>query len=121
MTLAPTFFLIFVAGPLLFAAMSRQVPGKRSIALLWAVSGSMVALAWMLQSGSLPLPFSGTVIALFPLVALWLAWIAVLALCVLAVRARVDDLKTLRWVRTTAAMATTLPWFGLYAAKMMSE
>jgi len=54
-------------------------------------------------------------------VALWLAWIAVLALCVLAVRARVRSPLIVKWTGAIGAMATTLPWFGLYAAQMMSE
>lgn len=121
MTLALTFLVIFAVGPALFMAFCRLAPDLRAIAFLWLVAAACTAGAFAVTSGLVPLALGAAGQALVPLAALWLAWIAVLALCMLAIRARVQDGATLRWAHAIGAMATTLPWFGLYTAQMVSE
>jgi len=50
---------------------------------------------------------------------LWIGWVMVLTLCVLALRARLPDPVVSKAAFTLGAMATTLPWFGLYTAQMI--
>ncbi|SHM58798.1 hypothetical protein SAMN05443432_109150 [Roseovarius litoreus] len=121
MTLALTFLLIFGVGPALFIGLCRLSPDMRGVASLWVLAGGCTGLAFAVKSGAVTPGLGATAQALVPLAALWLAWIAVLALCMLAIRARVQDAATLRWAHAIGAMATTLPWFGLYTAQMVSE
>jgi len=119
MTLFLMFAVVFLAGPLVFWGLARRAPSRGNVIGLWGIAAATIGLAFTVRG--LGLWAYGVPPELLALVALWLAWIAVLALCVLAVRARVRSPLIVRWTGAIGAMATTLPWFGLYAAQMMSE
>lgn len=119
MTMVLLFAVVFLLGPLVFWALARRAPSRGNVIGLWAVAAATVGLAFVVRV--LGLWAYGVPPQLLMLVALWMSWIAVLALCVLAVRARVRSPLVVRWAGVVGAMATTLPWFGLYAALMMSE
>jgi len=119
MTMLFLFAVVFLAGPLVFWALARRAPSRGNVIGLWSIAAAAVGLAFAVRG--LGLWAYGVPPELLALVALWLAWIAVLALCVLAVRARVGSPLVVRWTGAVGAMATTLPWFGLYAAQMMSD
>ena len=121
MTLVLTFLVIFGVGPAVFLGLCRLSPDTRGVASLWLIAAGATGLAFAVKSGALAFGLGPTAQALVPLTALWMAWIAVLALCMLVLRARVQDAATLRWAHAIGAMATTLPWFGLYTAQMVSE
>lgn len=119
MTMVLLFAVVFLLGPLVFWALARRTPSRGNVIGLWGIAAASIGLAFAVRT--LDLWAYGVPPELLALVALWLAWIAVLALCVLAVRARVRSRLSVRWTGAIAAMATTLPWFGLYAAQMVSE
>ncbi len=119
MTMVFLFIVVFLLGPVVFWALARRAPSRANIIGLWTIAGATMALAFAVRGVGLWV--YGVPPDLLALVSLWLAWIAVLALCVLAVRARVRSPLVVRWAGAIGGMATTLPWFGLYAAQMMSE
>lgn len=119
MTLLAMFVVVFLAGPFVFWILARRAPSRANVTGLWVIAAVALLLAFAVRwSGFWAYGVPPEVLAL---VGLWLAWIAVLALCVLAVRARVQSPLIVRWTGAVGAMATTLPWFGLYAAQMMGE
>lgn len=119
MTLTVTFALVFVAGPVVFWLLARRAPTRGNVIALWLIATAAVGLAFAVRGFGMRV--YGIPPGLLTLVALWLAWIAVLALCVLAVRVRLRDARLVRGAVVMGAMATTLPWFGLYAAQTMGE
>lgn len=90
MTTLATFLLIFAAGPVAFWALVRHTPERGYFTLLVTVALALVLLASVVprHAGAAwqAWEYQGVVI----LVSLWLGWIAVLALCVLALRARLS-------------------------------
>lgn len=110
------FLIGFVAGPLAFWVLAKQTPTRRYMVILWLASVVLVLAAlgmhYLLAEG----PYVGLAIIL----AFWMGWIVVLALLTLAMRRRNLPARTKRIVFGLAAAATTVPWFGLYTAQMVS-
>ena len=121
MTLALTFLLTFTAGPAAFWVLGRQKPRRR---YAWLLCGGVIALvlaAYAMSSRGVPGLQDGPYSALAVVLALWFAWIAVLALVMLAVRLRHPPQAIQRTCFALCAVATTLPWFGLVTAQMMAR
>lgn len=104
------FAVVFIAGPVLFAILAR-LPGRALT--LAVISGSAVAIvsaALILQS----------VQPALSLMCLWLAWVLALAVCFMALRPRLPGLRARRLAYVAGLLATTLPWFGLATAQMVT-
>lgn len=107
------FLVCFVAGPLICAVLLR-LPSR-----LWSLIALAVgvvvtvglALRWRLETGDAALP---------SLMALWLGWVLAVSMVALAFKARVTEPRQRRWLTVIALLSTTLPWFGLATAQMMS-
>lgn len=111
------FALGFVAGPLAFWGLAKQPVTRRYALTLWAVS-AMLILAALIARNAMPAgPTTGLVVAF----AFWLAWIIVMPIIVLTVRNRPLPIRTKRIAYGITAAATTIPWFGLYTAQMVSK
>ena len=121
MTFVVAFLITFVAGPAAFWVLARQKPTRGYFVLLWLISVALVGVAFALRYTLLPSmpdsPYAGLSVTM----ALWFGWIIVLALGVLAVRTRDIPTRYKRYAFALGAVATTLPWFGLYAAQMVTE
>jgi uncharacterized membrane protein len=121
MTLWITFAIVFVAGPAAFWVLSRQQATRGYLITLWVVTvGFMVVVYGALNFGAtlaIPDLYTGLVVVL----SFWMAWICMLALLMLAVQRRVVSPAVHRAAFAIGAMATTLPWFGLYAARMVAD
>lgn len=111
------FLLSFVAGPAIFWLLARQRPHPSYFVALVVASTLLAAGAYLIP---LLMGESGTTGAVAVLM-LWLGWIMVLALCALAVRTRFPDGPAPKLAFALCAMATTLPWFGLYFASMIGR
>ena len=121
MKLALTFFAVFVIGPILFWVLARPAPSRHRIAALMALAlllmiGAFAAGRWLVPMYT-PNPLPGLLTILIS----WLAWIVVLAYGALALRYRIHAPAGRKFILVIGAMATTLPWFGLYAAQVLSE
>ena len=109
------FVISFATGPAIFWVLARQQPSPGYFAGLWIAAVLLAGGAFLVPSLLGVTQTTGTAL----IVMLWLGWIMVITLCFIAVRARVEDRRTLRWAFALGAMATTLPWFGLYTAQMI--
>ena len=58
---------------------------------------------------------------LVSLASLWLSWVLTLALMVLALGRRAQSPRVRHRSFTAGLLATTLPWFGLATARMVSS
>ncbi len=121
MRLALVFVAVFLAGPLMFWALARRSPTGAYFLMLWLGMTAMVAGAFALNAYILPMAAEPLVTGLQIIALLWLAWIVMLAICVLAIRSSRVGPRTKRWTAAIGAMATTLPWFGLYAAQVVTD
>jgi hypothetical protein len=121
MILELAFGMVFVAGPAAFWLLSTQDATRMYVIGLWVVTLGLMALAYGMGTYGMTLSVGPFYMGVTVLASFWLAWITMLALIMLAVR----RLGVSRGVRRAAfaigAMATTLPWFGLYAARMVAE
>lgn len=115
------FLLCFVFGPGLFWLIARRCATRARFAMIWALSMLLIGTALVLRHWVMPaypqVPMAGIGV----LLSLWLAWILVLALAVLAIRARPFSFRLHRTAFALGAVGTTLPWFGLYAAQMVTH
>ena len=121
MTLWWTFLIVFVTGPAVFWALSRQEATKGYLIRLWLVTFGLVVIAFGVVNFGTTLAIPPFAIGLTVVLSFWMAWITMLALIMLAVRRRVSAASVKRAAFVIGAMATTLPWFGLYAARMVTE
>ena len=113
------FVAVFVVGPLAFLLFLRLAPSKRrSIGLVCLVVGStgMSASLRYLSGGW----GQDAVYTLAGIGFIWVAWIAVIVF--LAQRFRQLDNRRLmrRWIAMIGSLATTVTWFGLASARMMT-
>lgn len=115
------FLLCFVFGPGLFWLLARRKASRARFAAIWGLSVLLIGVALMLRHWVMPAYPDAALAGLGVLLSLWLAWILVLALAVLAIRARPFSFRLHRTAFALGAVGTTLPWFGLYAAQMVTQ
>ena len=121
MMLELAFALVFVAGPATFWILSKQEATRRYFMVLWVATIGLMAGAYGIGTYGISLSLGPCHTGLIVVVAFWLAWIAMLSLIMLAVKRQVASPAVRRVAFAIGAMATTLPWFGLYAARMVAE
>ncbi len=119
MKLALTFFAVFVIGPILFWRLARPAPSRHRIAGLMACAILLMVAAFVIATWMAPVYAPSPYPGLAVIVASWLSWIVVLAYCALALQYRLKSVTARKTIFALGAMATTLPWFGLYAAQIM--
>ncbi len=120
MTLTALFLFFFLVGPLSFRLLTKAKPsghGMRrlaAIAVILALSGIVLRYIAPDRWGH-ALWLTGLVILL-----LWCGWIAVLALGAQALRSADPGPIMRRWTEIIGAAGTTVPWFGLASANLLS-
>lgn len=120
MTVLQTYLVIFVAGPLAFWVLARRQADRGDFALLLAIATALSLLAltlprWAGAAWQSWEYFGAALVAM-----LWLAWIFSLAFSVQALRPRLPAGRARAWAFALGAMGTTLPWFGLQLAEMVT-
>jgi len=115
------FAMIFLAGPMAFWVLSKQPATRGYLLALWGITIGLMALAFGLANYGISFAIAPRFIGLSVILSFWMAWITMLALIVLALRRRANAHGAQRVAFVVGAMATTLPWFGLYAARMVAE
>ena len=121
MKLVLIFLVIFTAGPVVFALLARASPSRRYFIALCVGAAALIGAALVIAKGGGALLPTSPYPGLGAILAMWLAWIVVLALCFQAIKMRATTLGPLKAAYIIGAMATTLPWFGLYAARIMGS
>mgnify|MGYP007055199927 CR=1 FL=1 len=113
------FVIVFVGGPLVFRALTRDGPSPRAfrrLAMFTALS-AVIGLTFRYGLADLwgrDLLVTGTGIAF-----IWGGWIGVLAYGVQALRRMDTGLGMHRWSGVMGAVGTTVPWFGLASANLL--
>jgi hypothetical protein len=108
-----TFVILFAGGPLVFRYLIRGAFGQRVLGILAAIC---MITAIGVRYGFEDMwddDFRLTIMALF---LIWMAWIAVLALGAQALRSALLGKRTMRWTSIIGSAGTTVPWFGLASA-----
>lgn len=119
MTIVIAFFLVFAAGPVLFWFLARRTPSKKNVIFLFVLVAVLIAAAVLVRGGVNSQ--SEIYRSLVGLVLLWAAWIVVLSLCCLAAKLTITNKSLAKVALASGAMATTLPWFGLYTAQLVAQ
>lgn len=121
MKLVVTFIVVFVGGPLLFWKLARRRPEMTSFSVLMVLALALMALAFGVGRWLVPAYATSPYPGLGAIAMIWLAWVVMLAFCVQAVGLRLRSAPARKAAFAIGAMATTLPWFGLYFAQMMAS
>ncbi len=115
------FVVVFGFGPWVFLRLMRLTPSSTVFARLVAFM-VMAAAASMWLRFLAPVPWGANIWATgVGMGLIWAAWIAVLALAALALRHADQGPAMRRWTGVIGAMGTTVPWFGLASARLMSS
>jgi len=120
MSIAVLFFAVFLAGPVAYYVLVKQMraPGELRVLAVLVVS----FLVGGVMSGRLK--GSGADVDLFmavtSLLLFWCGWVALLALCTAVVNRRLESGMVKKMVFALGAVATTLPWMGWIAAEWMA-
>jgi high-affinity Fe2+/Pb2+ permease len=115
------FAMVFLAGPTAFWVLSKQRATRGYLVALWIITFGLMALAFGLANYGINLAIKPRFIGLSVILSFWMAWITMLSLIMLAVRRKANAPGLHRAAFVVGAMATTLPWFGLYTARMVAE
>ena len=121
MKIALVYLISFAAGPAMFWVLARQRPTRGYFMALCAFAVGLLAMGWAVPRLIAPDAQASPYPDLAVLLLLWVAWIVVIALCTLAARSRLPQGTARRWAFALGAMATTLPWFGLYTAQILAS
>ncbi|MAP14466.1 MAG: hypothetical protein CMH86_06080 [Oceanibulbus sp.] len=113
------FLIVFLIGPFLFKALIAVPPSLRAIRVLGAVVLAAFLTAIGLRYGLLRFWSDSLWLLGAVALALWSAWIAVIALVVQALRCADPRPAMRRWSGVLGAVGTTVPWFGLVLANLM--
>ena len=106
------FLLSVVAVPAICALLLRLPPHPATSASLGlgAALATAGALALLARSGALPAR-----------ALIWLGWLLAVAMAAQALRGRMPGPRARRALTVAALIATTVPWFGLATAEMMTS
>lgn len=115
------FVVFFVGGPLIFRALTRAAPSRSAVRALAVFAGVSALFGIGVRYGFSSLWGENTALTLVCLFAIWLAWIGILALGAQVLRAREPGLRMRRWTGVIGAVGTTVPWFGLASADLMTR
>ena len=112
------FVAAFAGGPALYSVLMRLKGGALvTLGIGACVVGFAVLAMWVTRRPDLLRPVPGPLAALF---SMWLAWVLAIAMTALALRPRFTTPKGRRALYLTGILATTLPWFGLATARLMT-
>lgn len=118
-SLIGVFALFFVGGPLVFRALTRPAPSREALKGLIVFAAVFALFGLGLRFG-----FAGSwgrdaTLTVCCILALWLAWVGVLAFGVQTFRQAEPGLRMRRWTAILGAAGTTVPWFGLASAQVL--
>lgn len=104
------FVISFVVGPVLCAVFLKLPSTVVVLVSMAALVVAPMAVALWLETRA---PIAS-------LTLMWLGWVAACAMVGHAFLRRLDGPRLRRWITVTAILSTTLPWFGLATARLMT-
>ena len=114
------FALVFVLGPYVYLLFLRRAPSRKQFVGLACITFGATALSFVLRYIADGWGQS-TLITYAGIAAIWIAWIAILAFVTQMLRKNEPSNLVKRWTAVIGALATTIPWFGLASAQMMTS
>lgn len=120
MTYGVLFLIVFVGGPLAFRALTRGGSSPVAFRRLAMFTAVCAATGLTMQYGFADLWGRNLLITGAGVAFIWGGWIGVLAYGAQALRRMDKGLRMRRWTAVMGAMGTTVPWFGLASASMLT-
>jgi hypothetical protein len=119
-TLILLFIVVFVVGPLIFRALTNRAPSRAQMLLLAIFSFVCAAAALAIRYGLARPLDADMLMAGLSVLLIWLGWIGVLAFGTQALRRAYRGTSMRRWTAVLGAIGTTIPWFGLAWASLVT-
>lgn len=118
-TLVIIFAIVFVGGPLAYLWLLRPRPSKKQFVGLGCIVAGSTGMSFILRYLS---GYWGqdVWVTLASIGLIWIAWVAILAFVAQTFRQQNPRPAMRRWTTVIGALATTIPWFGLASARMMT-
>ncbi len=114
------FLTIFIGGPLAFRALTQGGPSPKAFRRLALFTTLCAATGLTLRYGFSEEWGEDLIITGMGVAFIWGGWIGLLAYGAQALRMMDCGLRMRRWTSVMGAAGTTVPWFGLASASLMS-
>ena len=112
-----TFLAVFVIGPVAFFRLTRRAASQ---AKFWALAVA-ISLCVLVSLGlRFALPQTDDTVLWVSIILMWAAWVLVLAFAVLRLRMAHPGPTVHRLSGLLGAFGTTVPWFGLVTARLLT-
>lgn len=120
MSYAILFVIVFVGGPLAFRGLTRGGPSPVAFRRLAMFAALCAATGLTLRYGLADLWGRNTLVTGGGIAFIWGGWIGVLAYGTQALRRMDGGWRMRRWTAVMGAAGTTVPWFGLASASLLT-
>jgi hypothetical protein len=120
MTIIALFLIVFVGGPLTFRALTRGGPSPVVFRRLALFTALCAATGLTMRYGFADLWGRNLLVTVGGIAFTWGGWIGLLAYGTQALRRMDSGLRMRRWTGVMGAAGTTVPWFGLASAIMIT-
>jgi len=114
------FLIVFVGGPLAFRALTKKGPSPAAFWRLAMFTALRAGIGLTLRYGFSSLWGHNLLITGTGIAFIWGGWIGVLAYGAQALRRMDQGLRMRRWTGVMGAVGTTVPWFGLASASLVT-
>jgi len=113
------FAFVFVVSPLAYVLLLRPRPSRKQFVGLGCIVAGTTAMSFVLRYFSDDWG-QGILVTIAGIALIWTAWIAILVFVAQSFRQQYPRPAIRRWTTVIGALATTIPWFGLASARMMT-
>ncbi|MEQ6249331.1 hypothetical protein ABMC89_10615 [Sulfitobacter sp. HNIBRBA3233] len=114
------FVLVFIGGPLAFRALTAAGPSPRAFRRLALFTAICAATGLVLRYAFAPVWGVNILVTGAAMVFIWGGWVGVLAYGAQALRRADRSVPMRRWTAVMGSLGTTVPWFGLASASLMT-
>lgn len=120
MTYVVLFAIVFLGGPLAFRALTAAGPSPKAFRRLALFTALCAATGLTMRYGFSDLWGRNVLVTGSGIAFIWGGWIGLLAYGSQALRRMDNGLRMRRWTGVMGAVGTTVPWFGLASASLMT-
>jgi len=120
MTFVVLFAIVFIGGPLAFRALTRGGPSPRAFRRLAIFTALCAATGLTMRYGFSDLWGRNILVTGGGVAFIWGGWIGVLAYGAQALRRMDSGVRMRRWTAVMGSIGTTIPWFGLASASLLT-
>lgn len=114
------FVIVFIGGPFAFRALTQGGPSPTAFRRLAMFTALCAAIGLTMRYGFSGLWGQNLLVTGAGVAFIWGGWIGVLAYGAQALRRMDHGLRMRRWTAVAGAVGTTVPWFGLASASLMT-